>query len=172
MDDIAQAIGLAATAASGLSSATSIAQKLKDIMGSKKGPAIEVQALVLDLYNHLIDAKRGQAALEDLLRDLQREQRERDEFATETARYELADTGRGAAVYKLKKDDRSGEPDHCICPACHAKRHKSILQPNPDGGNFMWCSMCGARYASADRDAGSGIRFGRVRRDLGTIDDF
>jgi len=172
MIDIATIIELAASSTGALSSAADATERLKKIFRSSGSPDPEAQTVLLELLDKLIEAKSDQALIQDRLLALQREIEERDRFESEMARYALRTTALGAEVYVLKDGDESGEPPHCICPACLAKRQKQILQPDPEGRNWRVCFGCGARYLDQLKD-GTGLRIGRARRPgLGRIDDF
>lgn len=147
MDFIKDIVTLATSAGALLRDGTETAQKLRELLKGGKGNSTEAQALALDLFNQILDAKRNQSTLEDRLRQLERELKDRDEFQAQAARYVLTDTGRGAAVYALKPDDTTGEPFHRICPECYRQRQKSILQPDPENHRaFIYCPACRARF--------------------------
>lgn len=147
MEFIKDIVTLATSASALLRDGTETAKKLRELLKGGKGNSPEAQALALDLFNQIFDAKRDQSALEDRLGQLERELRARDAFEAEATRYTLTDTGRGAAVYALKPEDDTGEPFHRICPDCYRKREKSILQPDPENHRaFIYCPACRSRF--------------------------
>ena len=146
MVDIASIIGLVGTATSSVVGATEATKNLKQVFSRAEVDVAASKQLILDLLDQLIEAKHDQVAIEEGVLALQRELQQRDEFQTEFARYILADTGRGAAVYRLKDDDRSGEPPHQICPSCAANAKKSILQPSLERHNCLYCPACRAEF--------------------------
>lgn len=150
MSDIAGILSLVGAATSSIVSATEAGKNLKQLF---RRPEVDVAAskeLVLELLDKLIDAKEAQMQIQDLVLALQGELKQRDQFEAELARYTLSDTGRGAAVYRLKSDDDRGEPAHSICPRCVAKGEKSILQPSLDRHHCLYCPSCKAEFLTMD----------------------
>lgn len=164
MPDIATILGAVTSVTGNLLSATEIGKNLKEVFG---GPKVDITAskqLVLELVNHMLDAQIAQMQIREALLTLQQDLKERNRFEEDAARYELVQSGRGAAFYALKPNDPLGEPPHNICPNCLAKRVKSFLQPKPAGGNFLTCGPCNQDFAVPDRGESAGIQFGPVRK--------
>lgn len=104
-----------------------------------------MRAGIIQLQDKVISAQSTHSAILARLDELEQEVMKMDRFEKEAARYELAATKAGAAVYALKAEDDRGEPHHCLCPNCYADRKKSILQPS---GRRLECPHCKARYAN------------------------
>ncbi|WP_097071321.1 cysteine-rich KTR domain-containing protein [Rhodobacter maris] len=166
MSDIASIIGLVGTATSSIVGATEATKNLKQIFSRAEVDLTASKQLILELLDKLIEAKHDQMAIEEGVLALQRELQQRDEFQAELARYILTDTGRGAAVYRLKDGDQSGEPPHQICPSCAANAKKSILQPSLTRHNCLYCPACRAEFLANIGDASAMIvSVQRSRRD-------
>ncbi len=167
MTDISTLLGYVGTATSSIVGATEAGKNLKQLFGRSEVDVTASKQLVLDLLDKLIDAKSAQMEIQEGVLALQRELQQRDQFEADLVRYELRDTGRGAMVYRLKSDHSGGQPEHSICPACVAKRVKSILQPATGRLNCLQCPICRAEFL-ADRGQNSDIMVisGRSTRDF------
>jgi len=142
-------------AASSLKTAGEI---VKGMIGLKV--AADVQAKIIELQSVILAAQSGamsaQAAQTELLervRQLENELVRLENWEAEKQRYHLQKFEPGTYVYVLKEEAvKAGEPIHAICPSCHERGRKFILQSSGEMLNrrrvFNCCNReCGARFA-------------------------
>ncbi len=137
--------------ASAIGTGLDIAAKLRALLKSRDVPDPEMMALVLDLYDKLIDAKQAQAAGEEALAALHRKIAELEQSGAEFERYSLTETPGGDTIYALKEGSAAGEPPHYICPKCRADSKKAILQPR---GTQHHCLTCGGQFQTSPKASG------------------
>lgn len=128
---------------------------MKDILQGIKGAldAVKTAEIKAELLGLLIDAlesassqQEAKAALAQRVAELEKRIADFEDWNTQSERYELADTGKGALAYRLKEGMEAGEPPHWICPSCYDQRKKSILHPeHQEIGrmDFLRCHPCG-----------------------------
>ena len=86
-----------------------------------------VNAAVIDIQRHTLDAQQALSASLDRIGELEKEVMRLKDWSAEKECYELADTGQGSLAYRLKEGVQPPQPAHWICPHCYQKGEKSIL---------------------------------------------
>lgn len=139
-----------------IGSFTSLASSLKAAIDIAKGAVgvrdhAKLQGLLTELQEKIISAQSSaltaNASLMEVLqknRELEQRLAEVEDWRTVAARYELVDFGSETFAYRLRPESANREPTHLICPACYAKRQRSILQGGTSsvGQRIMRCSAC------------------------------
>ena len=95
---------------------------------------------IIPLQTHIISLQAENEMLEKKLR-------EKEEWKTETLKYELKELVSGVFAYKYKPDTNCSAPIHYLCSNCFdTKRQKSILQRQQDKfGTYYICNNCGSK---------------------------
>lgn len=140
-------------------------------IGSLKTEAA-VNAAIIDLQRHTVDAQRGLSASLETIGELEKEIVRLKDWSAEKQNYELADTGQGSLAYKLKDGVEPPQPAHYICPQCYEDGKKSILKHEalPIGrADTLVCTRCnfdvvthGVRH-NQNPPRSRGAAFGRPR---------
>ena len=112
--------------------------------------AIELRGEILAVQSIALEAQAEQFALQNQVRELEKEVADLKAWDAEREKYQLANVregsdGGGAFAYVLKDDVGSTEPKHFICPNCYQQGQKSILQEElrtPGAVNVLYCQRC------------------------------
>ncbi|MDP9136951.1 MAG: hypothetical protein M3N38_02055, partial [Pseudomonadota bacterium] len=103
-----------------------------------------LQEKIISAQGSALTANAGLMEVLQKNRELEQTLAEVEDWRTVAARYELVDFGSETFAYR-KAESALGEPTHLICPACYAKRQRSILQgggTSSVGQRIMRCSTC------------------------------
>lgn len=112
-----------------LKAGVDIHDSLKKVFGGKEPVGdLEAKRLIAELLGQLHQAQIANMTLQAQLAELLRVAKDANRMEGEFARYELWKAEAGGLVYRLRKDDGAGEPDHYICPSCKEGGKKTILQ--------------------------------------------
>lgn len=116
-----------------------MAKGLKDI-----NDATVRNGAVIELQEKIFAAQQAQAALIQLVRDLEEKVAGFEKWNAEENRYQLTDYGGRTFAYELKVAMSNGEPPHRICAQCFQHKQKSILQfqGNTRGQDHYQCPAC------------------------------
>ena len=133
-------------AISSLKAATDISKSIMDVktVSEVQSKVIELQGALLEAQNAALSATASQFELQEKIRKLEAELKERGDWAKEKSRYQLVSPWRGPAqAYALKKSHSEGEQPHLLCPSCFQRETKEILCPqNKQGWAQMVCPKC------------------------------
>lgn len=105
-----------------------------------------VNAAIIDLQRHTVDAQRGLSASLEKIDELEKEIMRLKDWSADKQRYELKDTGQGSLAYHLKEGVEPSEPAHWICPQCYEDGKKSILKHESllvGRADTLVCHRCG-----------------------------
>lgn len=88
---------------------------------------IEFQKSIINANALIASVQVQNASLLQDKNNLEQEIVRFENWKGESARYQLHQIERGIVTYALKESMANGEPPHWLCPACYAKRQKSLL---------------------------------------------
>lgn len=146
-------------AISSLKSATDIARSLLEMksMSEIQGKVIELQSALLQAQNCALSATTAQFELQERVRLLEAQLREKADWETEKSRYRLVSPWIGPAqVYALTQAAANGEEPHFLCTSCFHDGKRIILIPvSQEGWLQMVCPACKATMATGYQTLGA-----------------
>ena len=144
--DFGNLTGMVGTVSGAVDNAFSVFDRLRNLAEDDKLP-LDFAVDFVGLSTQLGKAKVDMARLETEIMKLQRAYEALEKIEQRKRNYVLAETPKGARVYRLKDDANTGEPLHEVCPGCFEKDEFSILQPR---GSFLQCDRCSTNYQVAE----------------------
>ncbi|AXT33785.1 hypothetical protein D1820_01710 [Phaeobacter sp. LSS9] len=126
IDTAKQAIDIARSGSTALSSAVGALDRLKTLFKSSEPlPMDDVRATITALNEQIMDAREANIRLRETVGDLRDEMIEMKRRQEKFSGYELWQTPEGQTVYR---SPAGVEPLHYLCPNCHDDGVKTILQ--------------------------------------------
>lgn len=146
-------------AISSLKAATDISKSIMDVrnMSEVQAKVIELQSALLEAQNAALSATASQFELQERIRELEAQLKDKGDWVVEKSRYQLVSPWRGPAqAYALKESRSEGEPPHLLCPSCFHKESKEVLNPikNKQGWIQMVCPKCRSTMDTSYRGIG------------------
>lgn len=141
MDDITALLRLAQESASAFGGVAKAASALRELV--KRKPDSEADALVGELMGRLIAAQAAHLAMQEHLREVERERADAAEFERHRPRYAMTHTPGGALVMRLKPGAEGGEPPHDCCADCWQRGKRALLHGS---GNRRRCNACRVEF--------------------------
>ncbi|WP_447868003.1 hypothetical protein [Rahnella bonaserana] len=147
-----------------------ITESISGVGGAIKGAvgaAREIQNLAVDyavkekthgLLDKLMDVQMHQMSQQELLIaakeriiELENEKKDKENWESEAAKYELIQPTAGSVIYRIKASESVDQPTIYLCTSCYGKKIKSVLQFSKmaaigSGIAFMKCHECDALY--------------------------
>lgn len=124
-----------------------ISESITGVGGAIKGAvgaAREIQAISVDyavkekthsLLDKLMDVQMQQMTQQELLIaakeriiELEDEKKDKENWESEAAKYELIQPTAGSLIYRIKASEQGSQPTIYLCTSCYGKRKKSVLQ--------------------------------------------
>lgn len=141
LDQIAAAFGSLKTAGDIIGSMV----KLKN-QSDVQAKAIELQAVIIGLQDHLRSLQTAQAAQASERAELESRLRRLEDWQAEKVHYRLHRFATGGIVYRFHPPEGDDRPAHDLCARCYDDGVKSILQATPAVNWYkaLKCQRCGA----------------------------
>lgn len=147
-------------AISSLKLAADISRSMMDMknMADVQGKVILLQSALLEAQNAALSATAAQFELQEKIRLLEAQLKDKGDWDTEKGRYLLVAPWHGPAqVYALRREDAKGEQPHYVCPSCYHSGKKKIMNPIKKNGGWiqMVCPSCKAEMDTGFRGVGA-----------------
>ena len=142
-----------------LKAATDISRSILEMksMAEVQSKVIQLQSALLDAQNGALTATTAQFELQERIRTLEAQLKEKGDWEAQKVRYRLVNPWRGPAqTYALKREASNGEEPHFVCASCFHIGKRVILNPinNKDGWVQMVCPSCKAVMDTGYRGIG------------------
>lgn len=136
-------------AISSLKAAINITRSILEMknMADVQSKVIELQSALLEAQNCALSAITAQFELQEKIRALEAQLKEKEDWEAQKVRYQLVNPWRGPAqIYVLKRAASNGEGPHFICANCFHNGKRVILNPikNREGFVQIVCPSCKA----------------------------